>query len=270
MKVNKARNHFLILKIVLLTFMMIGCFSVVFISTMFLFIDGFSVLIILGIIAGILLGYWSIKMMIKLNKGWMTNMVEEIRSGEIENSLVWKFSKEEWSAFIQWRKKTDRGDLKGSIIMTSIIAIVIFFAVMYSSLEILPLVGVSLGAGVAFGTLIGLLMFWGNVMITKKMNASPDGKIIFTENAFLINDLLIFFNQMGTSLKKMKIVEYDFGLLIHAVVATQAGTRKNEKEHTFPIPADRELEAEKLVELYGFSSEHEKADGSAEEVVTDQ
>lgn len=257
MSVNKNRNRFFILKIVLLTLVLIGCFAIAFISTMFLFIDGFSFLKLGGIIAGFLLGYISIKALIKLNKGWMTKMVVEIKDGSIANSLVWKFSEEEWSAFINWRKATDRSDLKGSIILTSIIAIIIFFAMAYSSFDILPLIVVSIAGGIAFGILIGLLMYWGTVIQTRKMASQLEGRITFTENAFLINDLLLFFNKMGTSLKKMNIAKNDdFGLLMHVIIVTQAGTRKNEKEYTFPIPRDKVEEAEKLVELYGFSSEH--------------
>lgn len=89
------------------------------------------------------------------------------------------------------------------------------------------------------------------------MASQPNGRITFTENAILINDLLIFFNQIGTSLKKMKIVQHEPWLLLHVIVLTQAGTRKNEKKYIFPIPSDKVQEAKKLVELYGFSIDFE-------------
>ncbi|MFK7952315.1 MAG: hypothetical protein AB8B73_05670 [Ekhidna sp.] len=257
MKVNKSRNRFFILKIVFVTLLLIGCFSLAFISTLFLFIDGFSFLVLLGSISGLVGGYFSTRLMLKLNRGWMSKMIVEIKDGDIESSHIWEFTKEEWQAFISWKKAADRSDLKGSIIMTSIIAIVIFFAMVYSSFELIPLIGVSIGGGIAFGVLIGSLMYLGTVSQTKKMASQLEGKVTFTENAFLINDLLLFFNQIGTTLKKMKIAEHhDIGLLMHVIILTQAGTRKNEKEYTFPIPKTKVEEAERLVELYGFSSEH--------------
>lgn len=230
---------------------MIAALSGVFISTIFQFIDGFNALGFVGTIAGLAIGYWSIKQMKYLNSSWMRQMIDEIRKGEIESSLQWNFGSEEWSEFIRWKKKEDKKGIKGTLVWTWIIASIIFFAMAYTSLDFVQLLLVSIVGGFFFGLLISLLMYWGNSVSLRKMRSQPDGKIWFTENAILVNDLLIYFNQMGTRVGKM-IMEEDaeMGPLVQLTTLVNAGTRTTERAYTFPVPNGSVDDAESLVNFY--------------------
>lgn len=251
MTVPKARNRSFILKIVLLTILMIAALSVVFIGIIFQFIDGFNIPGIGGIVVGLFVGYWSIKQMKHLNGSWVRQMIDEIRKGEIESSLQWNFDEEEWSEFVQWKKVENKKDIKGTIIWTGVIATVIFFAMAYSSLDLIPLLLISIVAGCCFGVLISLLIYWGNSVSLRKMSSESNGKVWFTEHAILVNDLLIYFNQMGTTVGKM-IIEEDakIGPLVQLTTTVSTGTRTTEKTYTFPVPNGSIEDAKSLVNFY--------------------
>lgn len=61
MSVQKSRNRYFILKIVLLTILLIGALSGVFVASIFQFIEGFHALRLAGVVAGVLTGYWAIR-----------------------------------------------------------------------------------------------------------------------------------------------------------------------------------------------------------------
>lgn len=121
----------------------------------------------------------------------------------------------------------------------------------YSSLQIVPLLAVAMVGGCLFGALISLLIYWGNTVNLRKMKSASGGKVWFTEHAILVNDLLIYFNQMGTTIRKMIIEEdEEMGPLIQLTTLVSAGTRSTTKTFTFPIPTESIDDAKNLVNFY--------------------
>ena len=250
MTIKKKRNRLFIFKIILLVLLMIAAVGGVVVCGILLAAKGMDWQYVLGLISAVLVGYWSTIRIIDLNSIWVKQMTADIQSGEIASITKWHYDKQTWKEYILWRKGYDKEEAKGMAIWAALLGVVIFFFMLYSEFGWIMLTVVSIGAAISFGILIGGLFHVGYKVRLKKLSSCDTGSIIFTKDAILINELLIFFNQMSNRLSKVNIIKEDDWNLLQFTVEAQVKDRKNEHTYLVPISDDKMEEAVKLVDLY--------------------
>lgn len=253
MSIKKNHNKIFIVKIIFLVLAMIGAIAGLIVCAILLASKGFSWECLGGLALAIIILYWSIRQVSNLNRVWSRKIIAAIKNDEMETITKWTHDEIIWKSYINWRKDYDWQEVKGMTMWTMIIGMVIFCFVLYSEFEWLMLAIVTIGSGLLFGALIGALFYSGYRMRLQKISSSSTGSIIFTKDHILVNNLLIHFNQMGSSLGSVKIVKNDNWDLLQVVIETQANNRKNEHTYLIPIPHDKIEEATKLVNLYLIS-----------------
>ncbi len=246
MTVKKKRNRLFMFKMILFVLLMVAGIGSVIACAILLAAKGVAWQYVLGLIGGVLVAYWSIARIIDLNRVWMREMIADIHSGEIPAIAKWHYDKSVWDEYILWRKGYDWEEVKGIAMWAIMIGVVIFFFTRYSEFEWMMLTVVSIGSAIPFGILISALFHIGYKVRMKKISSSDTGSITFTKDAILINELLIFFNQMSSRLEKVSIVKEDDWDLLQFTV--RAG--KNEQTYLVPISEDKMEEVNKLVDLY--------------------
>ncbi|UXX80763.1 hypothetical protein N7E81_06575 [Reichenbachiella carrageenanivorans] len=241
MKTRKSKNKFFVIKIILLTLVLMVCMGGVVASGVLMASKGFSAVYVVVALVSIGLGYWVVQRMIALNSTWMSEMISEIRSGQVASFETWEVDQSTWASFIRGREQEVKKDLVGMMIMSTLIAGGVFAYMLQDQFSnMVELVLASSGLGVVFGALISVLMHLGNRQQLKKMKASDHGQLYFTEEAILVNDLLIYFNQMGAFLKQVTIEKGDeLPAYLHILTETRAGKRSNERLHVLPVPPNK-------------------------------
>lgn len=245
-----TRNKWLIFKVVLLTLVLIAAIAGIVVSGIFLFKEGITLpfgalfLISIGVIP------WTVMQMVKLNGAWKMRMIEDIRSGVVEHKFSWEIEKNDWQEYITWRKKLAKEEVFVIRLWSIILAVVIFLFMFYASMELMQWILVSVFGGVAFGVLVGILFGWGLQVRIRQLNASPSGQVIFTDNAFLINDLLVFFDQMGAHLYALKVTEENDRKVILVTIETIAGERRNTADYYIPLPSESDAIATEVEAYY--------------------
>jgi hypothetical protein len=176
--------------------------------------------------------------------------IEKIKSGDIQRITEWYIEKPEWAKFIAWKQTDDTELAKGTAILSSLIGALVVGFIAWADFDGLMLAMVVVGGAIAFGILIGALMYLGSKFQLQKISSKEDGQIIFTEKNILMNSLVISFNEMGMRLKEVKSVTVDDWNFIDVLVESGFGNRKNSHNFSIPIPEGKEEEAEKIVEIY--------------------
>lgn len=249
---TRSKNKFFVIKIILLVLVLMACIGGLVASGILMASKGFDFMYVGVVLVSVGLGYWVVRLMMALNSAWMGEMIGEIRSGQVESFEKWEVDQATWATFISGREQEIKKELIGMMVMSSLIAGGIFGYMLKDQFaDMITLALASAVLGVAFGVLISLMMHWGNQQQLNKMKASDKGQLYFTEEAILVNDLLIYFNQMGSFLKRVEIEEGEEpATYLHILTETRAGNRRNERLHVLPIPQEKTTAAVAIHSYY--------------------
>ncbi|NJM63984.1 MAG: hypothetical protein HC849_33755 [Oscillatoriales cyanobacterium RU_3_3] len=66
---------------------------------------------------------------------------------------------------------------------------------------------ISASGGLVFGVIIGFLFYWGYNIRMNNITTEKMGRIFFTENVILVNNMVINFNYLGSKLDAIEIIK---------------------------------------------------------------
>ncbi|MCE7996730.1 MAG: hypothetical protein HEP71_32520 [Roseivirga sp.] len=238
------------LSIVVLTVVLIGALTGAFMSGMFLFLDEFSVSLVLVMLICLGLASWCLFKMIQLNRTEVKSRIGDAVDDYHEFMDKWTIESVQWKEFLRARLDFDKGESKGygyalGGMLTFLVALIGF-----ARLEIQLLIPVLIG--------IFLLFFalgkWGALVNArskfKRQLAFDEGQVHFAEKLVVLNGQLIMLEDFGVSLKAFQ-AEERFGMKVLLFkVETGYANRKSHSQFFIPVPAGKEESAERLVNHY--------------------
>jgi len=194
--------------------------------------------------------YWTIKMMIRQHQKKTDTIIEQIKNGKVELLATWNFDEVSWAKYIAWRRQYNRKEGRFMTILSIVIGSIIFFFILNGIFDVVLLFLISAGSGLLFGVVIGSLFYWGYNIRMKNITTEKIGRIFFTENVILVNNMVINFNYLGSKLDAIEIIQRDDWNLIQIKPLTEFDDQNNEQTYLVPVPIDRLEEATELVETY--------------------
>lgn len=214
---------------------MVGAFGLIFggISLFAKSFESINLIVLLGSIAIILLGF---KGLLYVNKNWKAKIINRVK--EQKEGLIghWSIEHNQWKIYLEEQKTKDKNDLKSFVIMTfmvSYIVGVIMFIFKYEWYFSL-LLGLALAGGLSL--IIAGLFALSQRNQHDKLSAFDSGEIYFSNEVIIMNQFVISFKQLGQSISNIAIdKERMVPVLNVEITAKSPNGGSNKKEYSIPI-----------------------------------
>ncbi len=239
-----------ILSIVVLTVLLIGFLTGVFIMSMFMATKGVTTERIGILVINIGLGLIVMTKMIRLNNRETASRIDSVVKDHHEFVALWSIPSDLWHRYLRAKLVFDISESNSYGFISAGIATLIFVITSAASFPLLRLI--TIGAGMFFFVFIAVKL--GSIVIARKRYSrhaqSSEAEIYFAQDLIIINGQLTMLNEFGYRLKAFDLVERFDCHVLSFIVETGLGHRKNQRNYFIPIPDSNKEEAEKLIAYY--------------------
>ena len=245
-----TRKNRFTMSIVVLTILLIGFLTVVFMMGVFLSLKGFSSERLGLLVISIGLGAIVVRKMVIMNREETRARIKDVVDDKYDFIQEWNIEAPQWRDFIDKQLEFEMKDsINNGLVLGLIVGLIAGF-ISSSQLEILQ--ALILG-GSAF-LLFFIIGKYGSVAIAKskfkKYAQTESGQVHFAKEVIVLNNQLMILDDFGTRLISFK-KENRFDMEVFSfTVQMGIGHRKTSRLYTVPIPSDKSEEAERLCQYY--------------------
>lgn len=233
-----------------LSLLMIAGLSVCILMVVFMSVDGVTLDKGMVLFLGILITAFSLKAIIKNNRGYSQQRAEEVKNGDEEVVAKWEIDSEQWSRFYKAKYEDNIRNATGfGWAAAALMGLVSGFS-LWNRLELIEvIVCIILVSGISFlvGKYVAILKARTDLNRQSQIQVA---EIHFAKSSIIYNSKLILVNEFGYRPKQITIQEqFNMNVMVFTI-ESGIGHRKSSKSYTIPIPSGKTEEANKLVSYY--------------------
>ncbi|GEM_PF-6969118 len=239
-------------KIVVFTILAIAAFGGVVAFSILLFARPYETTNLLILIFLVVLLYWSVIMLIKVNNAWKQALIKEIKEEGKDVITSWHIDQGSWATYLsEQRSRIKSITTQTAIVATAIIYAIAVFAISRSDKTIIEGLLWGLPIGIVLGVFIAGVYGLFQYLQLRKLSANKQGKIYMAKEAILVNNLLIVFKKkLFQSISAAELLLDKSVPVINLTVKMKSGERSSYQEYFIPFPVGMEDEVNKIIDYY--------------------
>ena len=239
-----------VLSIVVLTVLLIGFSTGIFITAVYIAIEGVNTGRIVMLVVNLVLGTFVLIQMIRLNSQETKSRIAAVVKDYHEFIAYWSIPSDLWHRFLSAKLAFHISESNAYGFISAGLTTLIFVISAAASLTFLKLITI----GVSMFLIVLVTVKQASIVSARRRYSkgilSDGAEVHFAKEVIIINGQLTMLNEFGYKLKSFDLIKKFDCDLLSFIIESGIGHRKNQHSYFIPIPEENKGEAQLLLEHY--------------------